>query len=146
MLRVEPSVWLATLEHFRRCGRSRIECVVYWVARQADPDVVDDVAHPNHVSTKWMYQVKPAWLNAFMVRLHTERRTVRVQVHTHCEDAFHSATDDGWPLVTTPGFLSLVIPRFAESPILHDDLFLAELNEHGKWHRADISQRIAGVP
>jgi hypothetical protein len=35
------------------------------------------------------------------------------QVHSHPTDAYHSATDDQYPLVTLLGALSVVIPDFA---------------------------------
>jgi hypothetical protein len=35
------------------------------------------------------------------------------QVHTHPNEAYHSATDDHYPLVTLLGALSLVVPDFA---------------------------------
>lgn len=38
---------------------------------------------------------------------------VGAQVHTHPTDAFHSDTDDHYPLVTLRGSLSVVIPDFA---------------------------------
>ncbi len=146
MLTLVPSVWPATLEHFRHCGQGRVECVVYWVARQGESSVIDEVVHPDHVSTAWMYEVKPAWLNAFMVGLHARGRTVRAQVHTHCEEAFHSQTDDRWPLVTTPGFLSLVLPRFALADAPRDQLFLAELTGDGSWTSVSVGERIEGIP
>ena len=38
------------------------------------------------------------------------------QVHTHPTEAYHSETDDAFPIVTTEGALSLVIPNFANGP------------------------------
>jgi hypothetical protein len=35
------------------------------------------------------------------------------QVHSHPTDAYHSSTDDDYPLVTLQGSLSVVIPDFA---------------------------------
>lgn len=35
------------------------------------------------------------------------------QVHSHPSDAFHSSTDDHYPLVTLGGALSVVVPDFA---------------------------------
>jgi hypothetical protein len=37
------------------------------------------------------------------------------QVHTHPTEAYHSSTDDHYPLVTLLGALSLVVPDFARS-------------------------------
>jgi proteasome lid subunit RPN8/RPN11 len=35
------------------------------------------------------------------------------QVHSHPADAYHSSTDDHYPLVTLTGALSVVVPDFA---------------------------------
>jgi hypothetical protein len=53
-----------------------------------------------------------AEVNAFCYE-HDE--IVGAQVHTHPTDAFHSDTDDHFPLVTLLGSLSVVIPNFARA-------------------------------
>lgn len=144
-LEVAAGLWTATLEQFRRCGRGRAECVVYWLARLETPDLVERLVHPDHTASVGLYSVKPDWLTPFFIRLHSERCTVRAQVHTHCYEAFHSATDDDWPLVTTQGFLSLVVPRFAEEPVHMEELFLVELDEQGRWNRLDIREQLGAL-
>src|SRR5262245_3753477 len=118
-----PAVWAATLEHLRRCGVDR-ECVVYWTARVDEPELVVDVVHPVHTSTRWHYEVAGSWLTKFAIELYRRRQTVRAQVHTHQGAAFHSRSDDAWPLVHTPGFLSLVLPRFARDPQVAESMYL----------------------
>lgn len=49
------------------------------------------------------------------------------QVHSHPTDAYHSSTDDHYPLVTLTGALSVVVPDFAaHAP---DDI------DHWAWYR-----------
>ena len=43
---------------------------------------------------------------------HTKLRLI-AQVHSHPGDAYHSAADDRWAVVTTDGGFSLVVPDFA---------------------------------
>ena len=38
------------------------------------------------------------------------------QIHTHPTDAYHSDTDDTYPIATTLGAISVVIPYFARQP------------------------------
>jgi hypothetical protein len=45
--------------------------------------------------------------------LYTRRETLGGQVHSHPTEAFHSETDDHFPLVTLLGSLSVVVPDFA---------------------------------
>jgi hypothetical protein len=39
------------------------------------------------------------------------------QIHTHPGRAFHSRTDDAYPLVSLPGAFSVVVPNFCRVPI-----------------------------
>lgn len=39
------------------------------------------------------------------------------QMHTHPGRAFHSQTDDAYPLVSLPGAFSVVVPNFCRTPI-----------------------------
>jgi hypothetical protein len=65
-----------------------------------------------------------------------------VQVHTHPGAAYHSTTDDAFPLIHSPGFLSLVIPRFAQGPIGFGDAFLAEIQPDGGWRAKSINDAL----
>ena len=65
--------------------------------------------------------------------LAAERRSIRAQVHTHPGAAYHSRTDDHYPIVAAPGLLSLVIPRFALGPVGLAGAHLAELQADGSW-------------
>jgi len=62
---------------------------------------------------------------------------VRAQVHTHPGSAFHSATDDAYPMVQTSGFLSLVIPNFALGECSLAGAALYELGDYGRWRDLD---------
>ena len=64
-----------------------------------------------------------------------------MQVHTHPGRAFHSATDDRFPIVHLPGFLSLVIPNFGLGPVTFDGAYLAELTETGDWKKVPVTSR-----
>jgi hypothetical protein len=56
------------------------------------------------------------------------------QVHTHPTSAYHSDTDDHFPLVTLKGALSLVVPNFARNaPDDIDNWAWYRLKEYGSW-------------
>jgi hypothetical protein len=63
-------------------------------------------------------------------------------VHTHPEEAFHSPTDDRFAIVQSPGFLSLVIPNFAQGEVGFDDAYLTEIQHSGKWRQVSISESL----
>ena len=51
-------------------------------------------------------------LHRLNVWLFENQQRLAVQVHAHPTDAYHSETDDTYPIVTTRGGLSLVVPDF----------------------------------
>jgi hypothetical protein len=122
-----------TFAHLRSCGAGREECVVYWTGPLSAPGLVDEVLHPRHWAGRGGYGVDSTWLNRTFGELADCRREIRVQVHSHPREAFHSATDDEFPIVQTPGFLSLVIPDFAAGPVTLDRTYLASLDVSGTW-------------
>ena len=132
-IRVGEGLLRETFAHFRRCGRGRDECVVYWTGPLDSPNRPDRVVHPRHASSPRHYEVDRVWAVGFALELANLRRAVRMQVHIHPGAAFHSETDDRHAIVSTPGFLSLVVPNSAEGPISLEDCYLAELTRDGSW-------------
>jgi len=132
-IRVGEGLLRETFAQFRRCGRGRDECVVYWTAPLDAPHRVDRVVHPRHASSPRDYEVDRVWAVRFALELADLQQSVRVQVHIHPGDAFHSETDDQHAIVSTPGFLSLVVPNSAEGSISLEGCYLAELTSDGSW-------------
>jgi hypothetical protein len=126
-----------TFSLLRDCGRGETECQVFWLAPIADPQTITDVAIPHHSASPYGVEVDDASLNALWLSLGDRHLSIRAQVHTHKGRAFHSPTDDAWPVVHTAGFISLVIPRFALGPIGLCNTFAAVIDGTGHWQPAD---------
>jgi hypothetical protein len=135
-----------TFAHFRECGRGRDECVVYWTGPLNEPRHVDRVVHPIHTRSPRHYEVERDWAVAFALELAAVQRAVRLQVHVHPATAFHSETDDQHAIVSTPGFLSLVVPDQANGPISLTGCHLAELMPDGRWRSVVPTERIVLEP
>jgi hypothetical protein len=60
------------------------------------------------------------------------------QVHSHPTSAFHSETDDGYPLITLEGGLSLVIPDFAAADLEQREGWALFRLMAGKWESAAV--------
>jgi len=101
--------------------------------------------HPVHSATPVHYELDTRWFHQFWLALAAEQRSVRAQVHTHKLRAFHSTSDDRWPIVYTSGFLSLVVPRFAVEPVNAQDLYLAKIGPSGRWLEASLAAEIRGL-
>ncbi|MBZ5697624.1 MAG: hypothetical protein LAN18_03660 [Acidobacteriia bacterium] len=132
LLRMANDVVRATFRTLRECGRGECECAVFWTGPASD-DFVDGCEHPVHNRSPFGYQVEESWLMDFWKRLAISKRSVKAQVHTHPGEAFHSATDDQWPIVSQVGFISIVIPEFAIGKPTLDDAWVGCLQADGRW-------------
>lgn len=143
-LRVAPHVLGATFAAFRACGRGRHECIVYWLGPVEVDAFVDEVVHPVHAAALGGYEIDGAWITTFWLDLATRGKTARLQAHTHPGRASHSTTDDDWALVHTPGFMSLVLPRFAMGAVSLDGAHLVKRTTDGGWRptRAEVTLRL----
>jgi len=144
--RVSREQLARTFALLRQCGAGKRECQVLWASPWAQPEAITSVIHPEHRSTAVSVDVDSNWLTAFWGKLAQEKAGVRVQIHTHPGAAFHSGIDDDWPIVQTPRFLSLVIPRFALGDIGFDGAYLAELDDNGIWQHVDVRKHIEMTP
>lgn len=131
-----------TFEHFRNCGGGRRECQVVWLSSWNQPELINEAAHPRHSAHIGGFELEDGWLSEFWLRLRRENLGIRIQVHTHPGPAFHSQTDDAYPIIHTPGFLSLVIPNFALGLIGFDGAYLTEIQPDGSWSEVAIADRI----
>ena len=75
-------------------------------------------------------------LHRLNVWLYENTERLAIQVHSHPADAYHSDTDDAYPMVTTLGGLSLVVPDFARYGVRGRQTALYRLSATG-WE--DVS-------
>ena len=100
-----------------------------------------EVVHPQHVSSRYGLSIDSGWISQFWAELADRDLGVRVQVHTHPFEAFHSETDDTYPLLFDPGFLSLVLPNFASGEVGFTDAYLCEVQADGTWREVAVNER-----
>jgi hypothetical protein len=131
-----------TLAELRRCGAGKRECQILWIGPWAEPVVVTELTHPTHRARGDGFELDTNWLGAFWRYLRDKNMGIRAQIHTHPNNAFHSATDDAYPIIHTAGFLSLVFPNFAVGQIGLRDAFLTELDDRGRWCQKVVEERL----
>jgi proteasome lid subunit RPN8/RPN11 len=145
LLRLAKDIVGATFRTLSECGRGECECVTYWTG-PTERDAVDGVEHPVHKRSPVGYEVDDNWLTEFWKRLAQAKRSVKAQLHTHPGEAFHSASDDQWPIVSQPGFISIVIPDFAAGEPTLDRAWIGRLETDGKWRRlTSVSQAVISL-
>ena len=133
-LEVAGDVLPATFETLRNCGQGECECAVYWTGPSGNRRV-DGVEHPAHARSTFGYEVESDWLTSFWKRLAAAQRSVKAQVHTHPGEAFHSASDDRWPIISQKGFVSIVVPNFAAGRPTFDDAWIGVILDDGRWRQ-----------
>jgi hypothetical protein len=113
------SVLEPTVQALHDAGRAGNEAFAVW------PGVVEDEATvrftrcvipeqtPQRTPHGLLVTVGGAALNEINRDCYKRGELMAGQVHTHPTEAYHSDTDDHFPLVTLLGALSIVIPDFA---------------------------------
>lgn len=140
--RLENGVLEETFRHFRACGRGHSECQALWLSSWSQPDLITKVVHPKHDAHFGGFVLDDAWLSAFWLELGESNMGIRVQVHTHPGESFHSPTDDEFPIIHSIGFLSLVIPNFGLGPIGFEDAYLTKIQPDGRWQEVEIASHL----
>lgn len=79
--------------------------------------------------------VGPEELHRLNVWLHRRRLMVGAQIHSHPTAAYHSETDDTYPIATVAGALSLVVPDFARHATDIADCAVYRLSGRGTWEQ-----------
>lgn len=133
-----------TFAVLREAGRGGNEAFVLWgglreesefVLRQAyvprQEAIQSDEGLLVFVSGEALFEANRAFYEAGLI--------MAAQVHSHPTSAFHSNTDDSYPLVTIEGGLSLVIPNFAAAEVEQRDGWALYRLMDAEWQMADIS-------
>lgn len=144
--RIPAALFERTFAHFRQCGGGRRECQVLWTSSWDDPENINAVVHPLHLAHAGGFQLSSDWINEFWLELTHANNGIRVQIHTHPYEAFHSQIDNEFPIIHSIGFLSLVIPNFALGPVGLDHAFLAEIDKSGNWRECAPESRLKIIP
>jgi proteasome lid subunit RPN8/RPN11 len=142
VLEIERKFLDETLEQLQVCGAGRTECVAYWVGDRIEPQRPRRLVHPLHRADNGGYQVDSQFVNELFLSLRKTGEFVRAQVHSHPRAAFHSRTDDQFCLTPSAGFVSLVVPNFANGPVDLSTWYLTEMQEDGTWRELDVGSAL----
>ena len=134
--RIQASAVRETEEAIRSAGLEGYELFVVWSGtRDGDTFVVAEVHVPRQVSYKLdgglCVRVDGPELHRLNVWLYEARQVVGVQVHSHPGDAYHSETDDTYPIATLDGSLSIVLPSFGRGGFGTNDIAAYRLGGDG---------------
>jgi hypothetical protein len=118
---IPSRVVVGTQEDLREIGQDGNEGFALWIG-----NVVDRIAYVKGVLLPPQTPIKNedgvGYLldssTLFAINQFLAKRQMRLiaQIHTHPTEAYHSAMDDKYAIVTVEGGFSLVIPDFARGP------------------------------
>jgi hypothetical protein len=134
-----PSGVLGETEgHLRRSGARGLELFVLWSGRMRNSEFLVCTAHvPRQTSYQLesglLVRVEGEALHQLNTWLYDHDETLAVQVHAHPTDAFHSETDDMYPIVTERGSVSIVAAYFCSHGLLSDEAAAYRLDDLG-WN------------
>lgn len=134
--RVRVSAIHKTEEAIRSAGRRGYESFVLWSGmRDDDTFTVAKVHIPEQTSYKLdaglCVRVDGSELHRLNVWLYEAQQVIGVQVHSHPRDAYHSETDDTYPIATLDGSLSIVLPLFGRDGWESSDIAAYRLGQNG---------------
>ncbi len=135
-LLVPASVLERTEDALRAAGRDGYELFVLWSGVLETKRFRVQTPHvPRQSSYKTksglLVRIEGEALHKFNIWLYENQEVLGVQVHAHPTDAFHSDTDDTYPIVTALGGYSIVAADFAQDGLLCSSTAIYRLTRGG---------------
>jgi len=146
---VSKDLALQAQAHLQRMGEFECEGFALWAGtfrRDAFyvKHTIVPVQTPLRFSNGVCIYVDAEELHRVNVWLYEHGVTIIAQLHSHPEDAYHSSTDDTFPISTSLGSFSLVVPYFAKQPFMLSNCAVYRLLDIG-WTpltRSEIERTI----
>ena len=140
LISVPATIVHETEGNLRRAGRRGLELFVLWSGTLSIRVHGSDRARTPQTSYRLksglMVRVDGDALHQLNSWLYEHREILAVQVHAHPTHAFHSETDDTYPIVTATGSISIVAADFCRDGLISDASAVYRLGENG-WDELD---------
>ena len=135
--RIQASALRETEEAIRSAGRDGYELFVIWSGtRHGDTFTVSEVHVPRQTSYKLDHglcvRVGGSELHRLNMWLYEAQQVIGAQIHSHPAEAYHSETDDEYPIATLDGSLSIVLPFFGRGGFGSEGIATYRLGQ-GNW-------------
>ncbi|MBI2270277.1 MAG: Mov34/MPN/PAD-1 family protein [Bacteroidetes bacterium] len=105
-------------KHMREAGKHQLEGVALFSGKENEnifriEKTIVPEQHAMSLEDGLLYSVSGDELHRINVWLYENKMSLIAQIHSHPTRAYHSATDDAYPIVATVGGVSIVVPDFA---------------------------------
>jgi len=145
-VRLTNEVLNVTKQRLNEAGKRKDESFVLWAGKFKTDFIfyVDTVIYPeqNAFRTSSGIGVYVSGDELFKINkwLYDNKQVLISQVHSHPTNAYHSDTDNNFPLVTEIGQFSIVVPYFARVSIALPNCAVYRLNSSNRWIEVNKSQ------
>lgn len=136
LFQVPSKIVEQTEEALRRAGFKGYEMFVLWSGCQKGRLFRIQTAHfpkqtSYHLPSGLCVRVEGEELHRLNVWLYESNQILAVQVHAHPTEAYHSETDDTYPIVSTLGGVSIVAPDFCRNSLFANGTAIYRLESAG---------------
>jgi hypothetical protein len=126
----------------KKVGLSSLEAVALFAGEiKGSQAIIKAVICPLQESLRTedglLYTVGGEELHKINIWLHKNKLKLIAQIHSHPTIAYHSETDDKYPIMSTIGGLSIVVPNFAQDSLNHLEWAYYRLSQDGIWKELD---------
>lgn len=121
-------------------GRGRVEAMILWSGRmEGGMGFVTTVHAPAQKALEMpdglCVFVEGPELDRLNRWLYAQEETLLAQIHSHPQRAYHSDTDDRFPIATSEGSLSIVVPFFGSTGLRGPGVVAYQLQK-GQWRQS----------
>ena len=132
-------------ELMKYAGENRVEGVALFAGYEKDNEFyISQTIIPKQTAYRLelglLYAVDGDELHRINVWLYENNLSIIAQIHSHPNEAYHSDTDDAYPIVATKGGISIVVPRFAVDPIDINNWAVYRLSSENDWIELSYSE------
>jgi hypothetical protein len=138
LLKLPKSCIVDAIDWLFLAGNKGVEGVALWAGRK-EGDVftilktIIPQQNAGNVEQGLVYFVGEDELFRISLELYDEGLQLFAQIHSHPGAAYHSDTDDTFPIVTTIGGLSVVVPDFAKDGLEVEKWAVFQLLPQNGW-------------
>ena len=133
-------------QHLQDFGKDGFEGVALWAGFvEEDKFIVTTTIIPQQKSSQsedgLLYTVDGEELHRINVWLYKNKLSLMLQIHSHPQEAYHSDTDDRYPIVSQFGGLSIVVPNFGFDKFSLESWAVYRLLPSKEWKEISLSEK-----
>lgn len=142
-----PKLQIASVyKHLRASGEKGLEGVALWSGifnSDTEFEIKSTIIPAQRAYSSddgLLYVVGEDELHRINEWLYKNRQTLISQIHSHPGRAYHSNTDDAYPIIARMGGVSIVVPDFAFRPFILEDWAVYRLFPQKGWVELNLRE------